>query len=198
MLALIMAGGEGSRLRMGEKPLVTICDRPMIAYVIDAFRSCGHEVMVVTSRRTPYTRNWCRAHSIPHFPGHSGGYVEDLDEAIRELEETGPVFTAVADLPCITPEIVERVEHAFSPDPRPACSVWLPEERAARFRTRYHEVVDGVCACPAGINILTGALVPEEQDELRLLIDEPRLAYNVNTRQELEAVTHILCPKISR
>lgn len=64
MLALIMAGGQGSRLRMGEKPLVTICGRPMLSYVIDAFESAGHEVIVVASHRTPYTRNWCRARGL--------------------------------------------------------------------------------------------------------------------------------------
>jgi adenosylcobinamide-phosphate guanylyltransferase len=29
-----MAGGEGRRINLGEKPLVLICGRPMIAYSI--------------------------------------------------------------------------------------------------------------------------------------------------------------------
>ena len=41
MLALILAGGEGARLGMGEKPLVTICGRPMVGYVIEAFTGAG-------------------------------------------------------------------------------------------------------------------------------------------------------------
>ena len=40
MHALIMAGGVGSRLERGEKPLILVRGKPMIAYVIDAF-SCG-------------------------------------------------------------------------------------------------------------------------------------------------------------
>ena len=41
MHALIMAGGSGSRLNLGEKPLILIGGRPMISYVIDAFLSAG-------------------------------------------------------------------------------------------------------------------------------------------------------------
>lgn len=41
MFALIMAGGAGSRLGLGEKPVVDVCGRPMIRYVLDAFDAEG-------------------------------------------------------------------------------------------------------------------------------------------------------------
>ena len=34
MRALIMAGGAGSRLNLGEKPLILINNQPMIGYII--------------------------------------------------------------------------------------------------------------------------------------------------------------------
>ncbi len=40
-------------------------------------------------------------------------------------------------------------------------------------------------ACPAGVNILRGDGIGPEQDEFALLLDEPRLALNVNTREDL-------------
>ena len=55
MLALILAGGEGSRLRLGEKALVMVHERPMIAWVLDAFCDAGCEPVVVTSYKTPFT-----------------------------------------------------------------------------------------------------------------------------------------------
>ncbi|MFW5638702.1 MAG: NTP transferase domain-containing protein, partial [Methanoculleus sp.] len=85
MLALIMAGGKGSRLRMGEKPLVTICARPMLSYVIDAFEAAGHEVVVVASHRTPYTKNWCRARGVTLYEAEGLGYVEDIQAAAGDL-----------------------------------------------------------------------------------------------------------------
>ena len=64
MLALILAGGEGSRLRLGEKALVMVHDRPMISWVIEAFIDAGCEPVVVTSYKTPITRNGCRANHL--------------------------------------------------------------------------------------------------------------------------------------
>jgi len=107
MLALIMAGGKGSRLRMGEKPLVTICARPMLSYVIDAFEAAGHEVVVVASHRTPYTKNWCRARGVTLYEAEGLGYVEDIQAAAGDLGEEGiPFFTCVSDLPCLVPDII--------------------------------------------------------------------------------------------
>jgi len=87
MLALIMAGGEGSRLGMGEKPLVNICGRPMVSYVIDAFLAADHEVVVVASHRTPFTKNWCRAQGLTIYDAKGLGYVEDINAAAADLEE---------------------------------------------------------------------------------------------------------------
>ena len=52
---------------------------------------------------------------------------------------------------------------------------------------RYREVIGGVPATPCALNILTGSLVSEVQDEHTVLLHEPGLAFNVNTREELEA-----------
>ncbi len=48
----------------------------------------------------------------------------------------------------------------------------------------YRETVNRVEACPAGVNILRGDLIDRPQDELQLLLDEPGLALNVNTRAD--------------
>jgi adenosylcobinamide-phosphate guanylyltransferase len=52
---------------------------------------------------------------------------------------------------------------------------------------RYKEIINGVCATPCALNILTGSLAGEVQDELAVLLNEPGLAFNVNTREELAA-----------
>ena len=57
MRALIMAGGAGSRLNLGEKPLILINNRPMLGYVTDAFLLAGCNVVVATLARIPMTRN---------------------------------------------------------------------------------------------------------------------------------------------
>ncbi len=188
MLALILAGGGGSRLGMGEKPLVNVLGVPMLERVIRAFEGAGLEVVVALTSRTPFTANWCRAHRIDHLLTSGLGYVEDIVEAVGMLEERGPLFTSVSDLPCISPRIVRRIREVYSEREERALSTWVPCELIleAGCVPRHVELVDGIHAGAAGINILLGEKISHQQEEFRFLLREPALAYNVNTREERE------------
>ncbi|MDD1707315.1 MAG: NTP transferase domain-containing protein [Methanoregulaceae archaeon] len=187
MLALILAGGSGTRLELGEKPLVTVLGRPMIEYVIDAFYAAGHDVVVVLSGNTPFTHNWCRAREIAHLTTSGTGYIEDIAEAVMLLEEHGPFFTCVADLPCLRPEAICEIEIRYRDSGKEACSVWVPLGLAneSGCRSSYSGNVNGIAACPVGINILRGDCINRAQDEIQLLIHDRSLAFNINTREEL-------------
>jgi adenosylcobinamide-phosphate guanylyltransferase len=197
MLALILAGGSGARLDLGEKPMVTIRGRPMIEFVIEAFRNGHYDPVVVLSDKTPYTRNWCRSRNIEHLVASGTGYSEDIAEAVSILEEHGPFFTSGADLPCITPVILREVESRYQESGKEACSVWVPLElfNQAGCSPSYTGIVHGVPSCPAGINILTGDIIDRQQDEIQLLIVNRRLAYNINTREQLAVVRSMLCDR---
>jgi len=187
MRALIMAGGAGSRLGRGEKPLTLVCDRPMISYIIDAFRSAGCEPIVAISEKTPMTSNWCRAHdtTVVRTGGH--GYIEDMITAIRHLDEDRALFVSVSDIPCITPEIIVTMEKSYHTCKKDALSAWVPASRVKSCKGEiiYSKTINGIDSCPAGINILRGGAVGQEQGEFALLLDDPRLAMNVNTPEDL-------------
>ncbi|HMA04893.1 MAG TPA: NTP transferase domain-containing protein [Methanomicrobiales archaeon] len=195
MLALILAGGEGSRLGLGEKPLVDICGKPMVAWVIDAFTGAGLEVAVVASSRTPMTLNYLRAQGIPFYRAQGRGYVEDIVEAVTTLEVSAPLFTSVADIPCLRPDHVKKIREAYLSQEKPALSSWIPRDLCpvGGCRTGYTEMVDGVPSAPAGVNVLLGERIREPQEEHRLLLHDPALAWNVNTPEELEAVRRVVC-----
>ena len=197
MLALILAGGEGTRLGMGEKPLVDICGRPMIARVIDAFTSAGLEIMVVASRRTPMTLNYLRAQGIPFYRAMGRGYVEDMVEVVTGLEVMAPLFTSVADIPCLQPEHVKAIRKAYLSQENPALSTWVPRDLCppGGCRTEYTEMVEGVTSVPVGVNVLLGDRIKEPQEEHRLLLHDQALARNVNTTRDLEEVRRVLCGK---
>jgi len=186
MLALIMAGGGGSRLNLGEKPLVTIAGQPMIAHVIRAFNLCGCHVVVVASGKTPMTQNWCRATGIDLFPAAGTGYIDDMVEAVFALDERQPLFVAVSDLPCLTTGILRTIYSAYRNSGKDACSAWVPLCLVKNHHDiEYVEKIDGVDACPCGVNILRGDRISVPQDECQVLLHEQRLAYNVNTRSDL-------------
>ncbi|HUW86358.1 MAG TPA: NTP transferase domain-containing protein [Methanoregula sp.] len=186
MYALIMAGGSGSRLSMGEKPLISICGVPMIFYVIDAFSAAGLDPVVVASPKTPMTMNWCRAHSITFIKSEGIGFVEDMISAVQTLDEHCPLFVCVSDIPCITREIIQSVADAYHKAGKDACSTWIPSclVSSCRGGMPYIQRIDGIEACPAGVNILRGDLITQPQEELQILLNDPGLALNVNTRAD--------------
>jgi len=190
MYALIMAGGSGSRLNMGEKPLILIRDVPMISYVIGAFSEAGFNPVVAASKKTPMTINWCRAQGIEFCRTEGNGFVEDMISAVQILDESRPLFVSVSDIPCITCEIIHSIADAYDISGKDACSTWVPSRLVSvrSGKIPYVERIQGVEACPAGINILRGDLITQPQEELQILINDPRLALNINTRADLANV----------
>jgi adenosylcobinamide-phosphate guanylyltransferase len=200
MHALIMAGGMGSRLERGEKPLILVRGKPMIAYVIDAFSTAGFVPVVAASPKTPMTMNWCRAQDIAFCRTEGKGYVEDMIGAVQALDDQHPLFICVADIPCITSRSIQHIAASYSESGKDACSVWVPATlvRACRGGMPYREHICGIEACPVGINILRGDLIEQPQEELQVLLNEPCLSLNVNTLDDLARAEDFLQQKVCK
>jgi adenosylcobinamide-phosphate guanylyltransferase len=166
----------------------------MIAYITDAFISAGINPVVAASKKTPMTMNWCRAQGIDIVRAGGKGYIPDMIEAVKALDEQHPLFICVSDLPCITAEIIQSISKGYCQSGKDACSTWIPAQvvESLRCSITYEEQICGVRACPVGINILRGCLIDHPQDEHRLLLNEPGLAVNVNTRDDLAIAEEFL------
>ncbi|MDD4126844.1 MAG: NTP transferase domain-containing protein [Methanomicrobium sp.] len=188
MLALIMAGGLGTRMNLGEKPLLTIGKRPMLSYVISAFEDAGFDILVVVTKKVPMTKNWCRANGIEIYQSEGIGYVEDLINCITDIGEEAPFFSCVSDIPGITPQIINKISGIYDNSGMQACSVWVPQAlfNENNCKCNYHEKINDIVCCPVGLNILDGADICNEQEELKVLLNEPALTFNVNTQEELK------------
>ncbi|HNX17146.1 MAG TPA: NTP transferase domain-containing protein [Methanoregula sp.] len=200
MRALIMAGGAGSRLNMGEKPLIIINNQPMIRYVIDAFSGAGCEVVVATSPKTPMTRNWCRVNGITTYNAGGSDYIRDMVETVQALEETEPLFVTVSDIPCVDAEIIQDIQKAYTNSKKDACSTWVPARivKDCRGGMIYRETIGNEEVCPTGLNILRGDLIAEVQDELQFVVADPRLALNVNTRADRDSAEIFLINQLGK
>ena len=91
-----MAGG-GVPAPDGEKPLVTICGRPM-PLRHRAFESAGHEVIVVASHRTPYTRRLVPGTELLFMRRKGSGTSRIFGKPLRVSWMRIPFFTSVSDL----------------------------------------------------------------------------------------------------
>ncbi|MDD2665952.1 MAG: NTP transferase domain-containing protein [Methanocellales archaeon] len=189
MDALVMAGGPGTRLCRGEKPLIELQGRAMISYVLDALLQSEKvdEIFVVTSPHTLKTKKHLEG-KFPVIETRGVGYVPDLIEAAEILGLKSPFLIVMADLPLLDSKLIDEVICVYQKANKPALSVYVPLKVCNEIGRRPDIVLnrEGRLIVPVGLNILDGRLIREEQDEHLLIMGEPALAVNVNTTDDLK------------
>ena len=199
MDALVMAGGRGSRMKLPiEKPLLEINGRKLIEYALDALEGSRHvdNIYIAASYNGPETAKWLekcgRDVNVVHTPGV--GYVSDMVEAITKARIKGPVLIVMADLPLITSGLLDEVMALYHDVPSPALSVYnllsVCRSKGLRPDTVFNK--DGQLIVPSGINILDADNIHEEQEDYNYILNNHRLAVNVNTVEDLEICSRLM------
>lgn len=204
MDVVIMAGGRGTRLGMGEKPCVQLLGHPLISYVIDALEKAENidQVYVAVSHATPDTETYI----LNKYQGQvkviktaGGDYVGDMVCAVENAGIKEPVMIIMSDLALITPELIDKIIDEYRKCGKPALSVHVPisvcKKLGIRPDTVFHR--DGNLIVPTGVNILDGKYIRQEQDDYNLIMDNPELALNINTPDDLERCKNKLLEKTS-
>jgi len=183
-----MCGGAGTRLDADvEKPLFAVAGRAMVDRVCDALVAAGavDRVHAAVSPRTPDTRSHLAARedvAVVETPGE--GYVADLDRALDVVGR--PAVTAAADLPLLAAEHVGGALDArdAADGPAPSISVVVPVALKERLGASIDTAADGLA--PTGLNV-----VDEGGDSMHTT-DDPRLAVNVNRREDAAVAADLL------
>ncbi|MCK4937844.1 MAG: NTP transferase domain-containing protein [Methanosarcinales archaeon] len=193
MDALLMAGGRGSRMTLPiEKPLLEINGRKLIEYAMDALEGSRYvdNIYIAASKNGPDTVKWLEgsARDVNVVNTAGDGYVSDMVDAIRKAGIKGPVLIVMADLPLITPGLLDEVIVLYSKVPQPALSVYnllsVCRSKGLRPDTVFNK--DGQLIVPSGINILDADNINEEQDDYNYILNNHKIAVNVNTVEDLE------------
>lgn len=190
-----MAGGRGSRLKMGEKPLVTLFGRPLIDYVALALEdSCVDRIFVATTENVPRTRQWAVQRGLSVVETGSYGYVADMIEAVKKAEVTDPIMIIMADLPLVTSDLIDEIIEVYEGRPEPALSTHTPLDLHSRLGRRPDSLFNyqGRLIVPAGINVLNGAEIEKEQEDFHLIMERIELAVNVNVPSDLKLCERIM------
>ena len=189
-----MAGGRGSRLKMGEKPLVTLFGRPLIDYVALALEdSTVDRIFVATTDNVPRTQKWAIERGLTVVETGGYGYVADMIEAVKTAEVTDPIMIIMADLPLVTSDLIDEIIEVYEGRPEPALSTHTPLDLHSRLGRRPDSLFNyqGRLIVPAGINVLDGTEIEKEQEDFHLILERIELAVNVNVAGDL-----MLCEKI--
>jgi adenosylcobinamide-phosphate guanylyltransferase len=192
--ALVMAGGRGSRLKMGEKPLVTLFGRPLIEYVTAALQeSKVQRILVATTDNVPRTREWAEGRELEVIETEGRGFVADMVSAVSAAGITDPIMIIMADLPLVTSDLIDDIIDIYEERPEPALSTHTPLGLHSRLGRRPDSLFNyrGQLIVPSGINVLDGSDIEREQEDYHLILERMELAVNVNVADDL-----LLCEKI--
>jgi len=189
-----MAGGRGSRLKMGEKPLAKLFGRPLIDYVALALEdSSVDRIFVATTENVPHTRKWAIERGLLVVETGGYGYVADMIEAVKKAEVNDPLMIIMADLPLVSSDLIDEIIDVYGGRPEIALSTHTPLDLHSRLGRRPDSLFNyrGRLIVPAGINVLRGAEIEKEQEDFHLILERIELAVNVNVAEDL-----MLCEKI--
>jgi adenosylcobinamide-phosphate guanylyltransferase len=177
-----MCGGRGTRLETSEeKPLVPVGGVPMVDRVRDALDASRVEaVHGAVSPHAPATRAHLREAGVPVVETPGEGYVADLTAALDRVGR--PALTVAADLPLLASDAVNRLLDAHGTSDADSLTAAVPVALKRRLGVSVDATVEhgGRTLAPVGCNVVDGT------DDDIYVVDDPRLAVNVNRRSDLQ------------
>lgn len=195
--ALVMAGGRGSRMTISEeKPLLLVGEKPIIMYVLKALQDAKKvdSIAIAVSKYTPKTAKLMRELPVKVVKTPGKEYVSDMGYAVKRLK-LKTVLTIGADLPLITGEVLDAILESYEQCGKSALTVVVPIEMKKRLglTVEYAFESENKLVVPAGINVIDGrAIDKEELDQEICLLDNEKVAVNVNTLQELHIAENMI------
>ena len=199
MDAIVMAGGLGKRLGMGEKPCIEVLGKPLISYVVDALEDAEKidRIFVAVSPSTPNTETVVSKYygdRVKVIRTAGGNYVGDMVYAVESAGIVEPVLVIMSDLPLIRPELIDSIISEYEKCGKPAMSVHVPIDVCKSLGVRPDTVFNrnGNLIVPTGINVLDGKDIHKEQEDFNLILEIPELALNINTVDDLKQCKNLL------
>lgn len=199
--ALVMAGGKGTRMGcLEEKPLVKVCGRPVIEYVLEALKAAKKigSIYVAVTNCTPKTAQLAKNFGVTVVETPGNNYVADMGYAVQTLK-LGKFLAIAADLPLVTGEVLDSIVERYEGCGKPALTVAVPMETKTRLgmSVEYSFKNDNADVVPVGINVIDGSkrYGDEWLDQDIFMLDRDELAVNINTPQELQTAENMLAKR---
>ncbi len=198
VVALVMAGGKGTRMKIiEEKPLIKVCGKPVIEYVLAALKSAKKidRIIVATTSYTPKTTALMKQLGVQVIETPGKDYVSDMGYVVSTLK-LGVFLAIAADLPLVKSEMIDAVVERYERCGKPALTVAVPLETKAKLgmSIEYSFKEAGQDMVPVGINVIDGSkrYGDEWLDQDIYLLNHQELAVNINTVSELQLAEHLL------
>ena len=192
MIGLVMAGGKGTRMNLSNEKLLLKYRKPIILHVVDSLKDsdCFSKVFALTSSNSPNTKKLLQENNIEIFNTDGIGYVEDLSLVLQSTHDS--VLVTSGDLPLLDSEIIKNIVKHYDPE-----KIWTSILVTNKFLTKlglesdYSINYNNQICNYTGISLINANKINSSKnlDQNYILIDDKRVAFNLNTKQDYELLS---------
>ncbi|MDH3610761.1 MAG: NTP transferase domain-containing protein [Nitrosopumilus sp.] len=187
MIGIVMAGGKGSRMKLPEEKLLLKYKKPIILQVADALSNsnCFSKIIFITSPNSPKTKQLLQENKYEIFETSGIGYAEDLNLVLKSLND--PVFITSADLPLLDSEIIKKIVNFYNPKITWTTIIVTKKFLESLGLTSVYDITFKNQICNyTGISMINSQNISklESIEENFVIIDDKRIGFNVNTKQD--------------
>ena len=189
MIGFVMAGGKGSRMNLDGEKLLLKYKKPVILHVVDSLNDskCFSKILALTSLHSPNTKKLLQENNIDTFDTSGIGYAEDLSLVLQSTNDS--VLVTSGDLPLLDKEIVQQIVNYYDPK-----KIWTSILVTNKFLTtlglksNYSVNYNNEICHYTGISLINANKITssENTNENYIIIDDKRVAFNLNTKQDYE------------
>ena len=189
MIGLIMAGGKGTRMNLDTEKLLLKYKKPVIIHVVDSLNDskCFSQILALTSSNSPNTKKLLQENNIEVFDTNGIGYVEDLTLVLQSRNDS--ILVTSGDLPLLDEEIIRKIVKNYNPK-----KTWTSILVTTKFLTTLglesnYSILHNNQKCNyTGISLINSNKInsSENLDENYIIIDDKRIAFNLNTKRDYE------------
>jgi adenosylcobinamide-phosphate guanylyltransferase len=192
MIGLVMAGGKGIRMNLDNEKLLLKYKKPVILHVIDSLKNsnCFSKIISITSSNSPKTKKLLEENNVETFDTPGIGYVEDLNLALKTINDI--VLVSSGDLPLLDEEIIRKIVTHYNSQ-----NIWTSILVTNKFlstlgiESDYSVNFDNQKCHYTGISLINSQKITslETLKENFVIIDDKRIAFNLNTKQDYDLLS---------
>ena len=194
MIGLVMAGGKGTRMKSNEEKLLLPYKQPLVLHVIDALKNsnCFEKIIAATSPNSPQTKNILVENNITIIETSGEGFVTDLNNILKQLDDF--VLVSSGDLPLLDGDIIKQIIDNVNHD-----KTWTSIVTTKSFQNSLNLEPECISTlndedyAHTGISIVNASKISnfETIEEDYLNIDDKRVCFNINTKNEYDLLGSI-------
>ena len=196
MLALIMCGGKGERIKdfCSDKSMLKFNNRPLIEHVLISLKTSKQfdRIYAAASRNSKVTLEFLKNHNYYHsgtleiMETTGLNYSTDLTYALEKLKPS-IVLVFPSDMPLVTPDLIKRIVSKWKGD-RQCISIVMDKKYTANLGLlpSFKVKLGNKEYFHSGVTIFDTSTMNTRKriKEYYLRLNDERIAFNINTKED--------------